>query len=211
MKSVVFNWNNRAHRKKIVRIIESGKVVAGSSDTVPGLLVKPTKEGKKLLDSLKNRSNKPYLLLLGSKPELDKFISSETILQIEKLIDKCWPGPLTLILKVKSNVPEYMKSEQGTIAVRIPDHPGLLVLLAETGPLFSTSANESGAPVPKDIDAIDSSIKDTVNALVYNGPAESQSSTIVDWTNTVPHVVREGAYPVEKLEKFLGFTLQRDS
>lgn len=209
MKNKSLQWSKRQDREKILQLLLSERVIAGSTDTVSGLFGPLTATGKEGLDEIKGRSKKPYLILISSKEKLFDLIDSLHSIQIEKLIDLCWPGPLTLIFKAHPALDNFLQSERGTIAVRMPNHPGLLEVLQQVPGLFSTSANVAGKPVPLLVKDIDDSIQKQVAAVVDNGGVSSgPPSTILDVSGPVPQLVREGAYPLEKIEKILGMKVR---
>ena len=120
-------------------------------------------------------------------------------------MNSCWPGPLTLILKAKPDLPDFMKSPEGTVGLRMPNHKGLLELLARFEGLFSTSANRAGEPVPQSIDEIDPEIMDAISYLIVDREQTPSMvpSTILDCSRDEIRIVRKGAYPIEKLEKII--------
>ncbi len=96
-----------------------------------------------------------------------------------------------------------MKSSEGTVALRVPDHAGLQSVMKKVGPLFSTSANRKGYPTPATLDAVDQTILDNVDLIIADKkttPKEPVPSTILDCTGDEIKVIREGAYPIEELE-----------
>ena len=92
-------WDNPATIQYVAKLLQEGKVVLAEGDTVLGLLADVSAKGKDQLDHIKSRSQKPYLTLIGSPQKAFDFIeiAEEKIFQTEKLINKCWPGPVTLI------------------------------------------------------------------------------------------------------------------
>jgi len=95
-----------------------------------------------------------------------------------------------------------MQSAQGAIAIRIPQHSGLLSVLQKTGPLFSTSANKAGQPVPHDMQDIDASLLEAVACVVSENESEvkpqSAASTILDCTHDEINVVRQGDFVLDE-------------
>lgn len=202
----ILSWSNPQTIGALEKKLHGGGVVLAEGDTVLGLLADVSEQGVVQLDHIKNRSKKPYLILVGSSKKALSFIEKRDYksLQIEKLMNLCWPGPVTLIFQAKSTVAPYNKSVEGTVALRVPDHTGLLGLLEKFDGLFSTSANSAGAPVPINIEQVDSAIMSAVTAVVENDPAEKSPSklpsTIIDCTGERLVVVRQGAFDVTKLE-----------
>jgi L-threonylcarbamoyladenylate synthase len=200
-------WDNPITVDKVEKELRNGGVVLAGGDTVLGLLADVSECGYVALDSIKNRSNKPYLLLVANQEKAFNLIENDyvDIFQIEKLLNICWPGPVTLIFRAKATVPLGVKSPEGNVAIRVPDHAGLLQLLQNFDALYSTSANMSGAPVPIGLQEVDKSILQSVACVVLNEnePVSPLPSTIIDCTGAKLKIVREGALSVEKLAQFL--------
>ena len=188
----------------IKKRLQFENIIIGSSDTVFGLLANVSREGFKKLNAIKQRFNKPYLVLIANKMCLNHFVDVNNLLQMEKFINFCWPGPVTLIFKAKQSVPDFMKSKKGTIALRVPDHTGLQKLLPHFIGLFSTSANIGGNPIPRTIEEIDERIVKQIACVVLDKKEKrvgSLPSTIIDCSGDRIIVVREGAYPIDELRK----------
>ncbi len=202
------SWASSVDRALLARSLRGGGISIGSSDTVIGFLAPLTLEGYKNLDAIKKRADKPYLVVIGDQSKLTSFTDQPITPGILSLMASCWPGPVTLIFKAKAELPDYVKSNEGTVAVRVPDHPGLLVLLKEFPGLFSTSANLHGKPIPESISQIDPKILESVAYVVTDNVTgahgSSKPSTILDCTGDQIRVVRKGAYPIEPLEAAYG-------
>jgi L-threonylcarbamoyladenylate synthase len=200
-------WSDPITVKKIVDLLRAGSIILSSTDTVLGLLAPLSQSGRSCLDTLKRRQAKPYIVLLPSKDRLDHFIEPIENFHIENLIHFCWPGPLTLLFKAKQSVPAFITDSVGTIAIRVPDHVGLQAVLTECGGLFSTSANLSDQPVPHTLAEVDPTIIDAVACIIDDDNRmahHSVASTILDCSHGDIRVVREGAYPLEKLQTIAG-------
>ncbi len=116
-----------------VAALRAGGVVAFPTDTVYGLAVLPGGEAK--VDSLKGRPAEPPLILMVAEPaQAEAFVTVDR--RARWYMERWWPGPLTLVLP----------AGEGTLGVRIPDHPLALELLRAAGPLLTTSANRHGEP-----------------------------------------------------------------
>lgn len=196
-------WNDSNSRALIVQKLLSEKIVIGSSDTVLGLLAPVTEQGATLLNEIKIRKDKPYIILIESTLKASYFVSSQALEHVAKLTELYWPGPLTLIFKAKPDLPAWMKSSDGTIALRVPKHEGLLAILSHFPGLFSTSANLGGQPVPTSLEDIDPHVMERVSALIMDSVAQSTviPSTILDCSGPTIKLIREGAYPLATLEK----------
>lgn len=190
--------------------LQEGNALVGTSDTVLGLIALPTKAGVQLLDRIKGRNNKPYIVLLDSFEQAKQFVRSIDLLQIENLAQACWPGPVTLIVNAQSKVAQEIQSKEGTIAIRIPDHEPLRALARRTGGLFSTSANITGNVVARSVSELDPTILNNVAYVIDDQESKNnaQASTIIDCTKQPFVVVREGAYPVQKLQTISGIRIE---
>jgi L-threonylcarbamoyladenylate synthase len=194
-------WNDSNSRALIVQKLLSEKVVVGSSDTVLGLLAPVTRHGCLLLNEIKVRKDKPYIILIESALKASHFVPAQELARVTKLLESCWPGPLTLIFKAREDLPSWAKASDGTVSLRVPSHPGLLAILPHFQGLFSTSANVSGQPVPLQVEDIDTSILSQVAALVVDQDIQEANlpSTILDCSGSQIKVIRQGAYSIERL------------
>ncbi len=199
-------WHNESTIRALERSLQGGNVILGDSDTVLGLLASCTQQGFDKLNELKRRTDKPYLILIGSIDKVDHFADRVHAAPLEKLMQACWPGPLTLIVPARADCPAYLKSDDNTVALRVPHHEGLLRLLTKVNGLFSTSANISGQPIPNDIDHVDPSLLHSVDAIVLNKNGTKKTvipSTIIDATGDTLRVVREGAFSQDDISTIL--------
>jgi len=187
-------WQDTSVVDTIVQTLQKGQIVAGTSDTVVGLIAPLTKKGFEKLNTIKGRSDKPYLVLVSDMQQADQFSNAFTQEPVKTLATTYWPGPLTLIVPAKKSVPSYATSSSGAIALRVPHHPGLQQIANRMGGIFSTSANRTDQPVPQTIDELDPLIQDMI-ALIIDDYTRSKKlpSTILDCTGNRIKLVREGA------------------
>lgn len=201
-------WQQEGVIELLAREMKSGRVIISSTDTVLGLLAPLSQEGYLSLNRIKKRSEKPYLILMGAPELVHRYVASDLLTDpVCRLMARCWPGPLTLIFKAKTEVADYIKAADDTIAIRIPDHAGLRSLLLQSDGFFSTSANLSGNPVPTTVDELDDLLVRAVNYIVTDREVNEQKnlpSTILDCTGSRIRVVREGAYSIDELERIAG-------
>ena len=124
------------------------KVVSFPTDTVPALAVLPQKAD--LIFDLKQRAtDKPLILMAATLDEIWTYVlgTAEERAVWQAIAERYWPGQLTLVLPASDRVPAGMNPlNSGTIGIRIPDSAIALEILAQTGPLATTSANLSGQP-----------------------------------------------------------------
>lgn len=176
-----------------VEIINSGGVVGVPTDTVYGLAVDPFNEDALwTLFDLKGRpERKPIGLLVGSVQQAEELARIPD--DAHELLVRHWPGALTIVVPVKVIVPDWVGDRSTrTIGLRMPDHPVILSLLTETGPLAVTSANRSGEQeTHNDVEAraVFGSLVDGYLAGECPG---GRASTVVDLTGDGLKVLRQG-------------------
>jgi L-threonylcarbamoyladenylate synthase len=199
----VFLWNIKGNREHLLRLLQSKKVLVGDSDTVCGLFALTTLQGKKLLDRIKQRSHKPYLLLVSSVDKACAYFDPSVRVLVKKLGGRYWPGPLTIVGKAATHVPSYI-TLGSTIALRVPDHKGLHTILEHVPALFSTSANITDESVPASIEEINPEVIAQTSAIVRDEfPTQKEPSTIVELVGNQVRMVRPGIYSLQELQKAL--------
>ena len=185
--------------RKSVEIIENGGVIIFPTDTVYGIGCNPyDANAVKKIYEIKSREKIKSLPVLVSSIEIVKQISIIDEFT-EKIIKKYWPGPLTLILKLKDkNLKESLNLED-KIAVRIPDSVCTLKLLNKCNLLVGTSANVSGDSSFTDPQECMKNVKN-YDIFVDGGTITSKGeSTIIEIENEKIHVIREGALKKEDI------------
>ena len=192
------NCNDEGIRKS-VEIIENGGVIIFPTDTVYGIGCNPyDANAVKKIYEIKSREKIKSLPVLASSIEIVKQISIIDEFT-EKIIKKYWPGPLTLILKLKDkNLKESLNLED-KIAVRIPNSVCTLKLLNKCNLLVGTSANVSGDLSFTDPQECMKNVKN-YDIFVDGGTITSKGeSTIIEIENEKIHVIREGALKKEDI------------
>jgi len=115
-----------------------------------------------------------------------------------------WPGALTIVLARNPSLTATIGGDGTSVGLRVPHHPALALLLAETGPLATSSANSSGRPTPEAIQEIRATFGDAVAVYLDGGPAQGgPPSTVVRLTGPEPVLLREGAVPFTKILQVL--------
>jgi L-threonylcarbamoyladenylate synthase len=210
-KADVIFWDDRKKQPLVVALLKQDEVVIGGTDTVYGFLGQLTQKAKEtILNEKLTSPKKPLIVLVNSVKKLEKFVDLSAYSSIKNLIASCWPGPLTIIFKARSEVSSFLKAENGTIAIRIPSHQGLLTLLESFDGLFSTSANISGNSTSETFEQLDNVFLNSVPLVVRNRQdIQGLASTIIDCsiiTNGDKKIklIRSGAFPVEELERMYG-------
>jgi L-threonylcarbamoyladenylate synthase len=191
--------------------LQRGGLLAYPTETVYGLGSTPTVPALAALSRLKGRApGKPFLVLV-SGPAMAEEWGLVMSPSARALSEAFWPGPLTLVLRGgEGRLPDELRGAEGGIAVRHTSHAGIARLVAATGrPLTSTSANrpgESAAPGPDRIREVFGAEIDRGELLVLDGGVLGNvpPSTLVDCTDPMPRLVREGAIPRDELRRAAG-------
>jgi L-threonylcarbamoyladenylate synthase len=177
-------------------VVRDGGVIAFPTETFYGLGVDPfnVRAVQRLYD-LKGRSpqTRPLLVLIRSRDELSALVS-EIAPDAERLMEACWPGPLTLVFRASVAVPTVLTAGTGTIGVRLSAYPeARRVLEVIGGPLTGTSANRTGQPPATTTEEVERAFGAAVDLIVNGGPTPGGlPSTVVDTTVSPPRLIREG-------------------
>ncbi|MFM6851195.1 MAG: L-threonylcarbamoyladenylate synthase, partial [Terrabacter sp.] len=122
----------------------------------------------------------------------------------QRLMERFWPGPLTLVLKAQTSLHWDLGETNGTVALRVPDHELALELLGDIGPMAVTSANTTGDPAARTVDEAVAMLGESVGVYLDGGPAgDGQPSTIVDCTGETPVTLRLGALSQAEMDATL--------
>jgi tRNA threonylcarbamoyl adenosine modification protein (Sua5/YciO/YrdC/YwlC family) len=202
--SKLMTWLDSTVLAKIDAVLESDGLIITDTDTVLGLLARCTQQSFDALNGCKGRQEKPYLLLVRDVTVAKKYVASTHHHSLDTLGAAFWPGEVTMIFPAAAHVPSFMCSREGTIALRVTQHPGLMRVLERHEILFSTSANKAGMPVPTSLDEVDESLKAHVELFVSQEnpePRQSLPSTIIDCTTVPLTIVREGAVSRQEIER----------
>lgn len=207
-------WQDPDIQKQITDSLQKNKVLITTTDTVLGLLANVTQSGFDNLNQIKGgRQQKPYIVLISDISKLSYFTGNGPLpTQIQKILSVCWPGPLTAVFGSKPDLPDFLRSGSNTVAVRCPNHPGLLGVLQSFNGLFSTSANKSGYPQPTSIGDVDQELISKVDFVVNDrGGSQLQPSTILDFSrfgqDKKIYLLRHGAFSLHEIEKISGIKL----
>jgi len=188
-------------------ILANGGLVAFPTETVYGL-------GANGLDAqavagifqAKGRpSDNPLILHIADDSDVLRLVAKVPA-NAKALMDRYWPGPLTLVMERKPVVPDRVTGGLDTVAVRLPDSviARELIRLAQV-PVAAPSANLSGRPSPTTAQAVMADMTGRIQAIIDGGPCTiGVESTVVDCTTPVPTLLRPGGITLEMLEETLG-------
>lgn len=202
---------------KAAMALKNGYLVAFPTETVYGLGADATnQDAVSRIFSIKNRPiNHPLILHLGSINEIENW-AIEIPDYAYKLANKYWPGPMTLILKRRSNVKDFVTGGQETVGIRIPNHEIALSLLQEfkkigSGAIVAPSANKFGKVSPTSFEHVSQELLNDLdsNDLILDG-GQCQigvESSIIDCTKNFPKVLRPGAISEEQITEIIELDL----
>jgi len=201
-------WDEEALKKVGVaaKLLKGGALVAFPTETVYGL-------GANAMDpaavasiyEAKGRPSDNPLIVHVAELQQCKLLAEEWPETAQKLADAFWPGPLTMILPKRKEVPAVTTGGLSTVALRMPDHKVALELIRRSGcPVAAPSANLSGKPSPTTGRHVVEDMDGRVPLILIGEDCEvGIESTVLDLTGPVPMILRPGILTPEDLEKVL--------
>lgn len=188
-------------------ILKEGGLVAFPTETVYGLGANALDEeaAKKTYAAKGRPSDNPLIVHIADMKDLKKIVK-EIPESAEKLAERFWPGPLTMIFEKSEIVPHGTTGGLDTVAVRMPsDEIARELILAGGGYISAPSANTSGRPSTTTAQHVEEDLSGKIEMIVDGGPVDiGVESTIVDMTVVPPMILRPGAVTKEMLEETIG-------
>lgn len=176
----------------VINILREGGIIIYPTDTVYGIGANIYNENaiKKVYSIKKRDLNKPLSICVSDIDEIDKIAYIDH--NSRKFINKLLPGPFTVILNKKENVPDILTAGSDKIGVRIPDSK-ICSLISSEFPITTTSANLSGKKVLKSVDEILNEFGEVFDIVIDFGTInDNKPSTVVDLTSSPPKILRRG-------------------
>jgi L-threonylcarbamoyladenylate synthase len=183
--------------------LRRGLVVGLPTDTVYGIGALPDVPGATdRLFELKGRSAAvPIAVLCADAPQaLAVADPAELGEDVQRIAERLWPGPLTLVLRRRPGLGYALGEPADTVGVRCPDHDLVRALAAEVGPIATTSANRHGEPTPPTGPEVAALFGDGVALVLDGGRCAAPPSTVVDASGPAWRLVREGEIPLSTVE-----------
>ena len=188
-------------------ILKTGGLVGFPTETVYGL-------GANAMDSeavgkvyaAKGRpSDNPMIVHIAGEKEMERLTDVITP-DMRRLMEAFWPGPLTMVVPARPEVPRVTTGGLDTVAVRMPDSSTALELIREAGcPLAGPSANLSGHPSPTTAAHVYDDLHGRIDAIIQGEPCKvGIESTVIDMTSDKPMILRPGIITPEELSTALG-------
>lgn len=189
--------------EKLAEILKNDGVISVPTDTVYGVCARIN--SKKAHDNLvkaKNRPiTKPFPIMCSDEEQIKSIaIVNE---KAEKLIKEFMPGPITLILEKRPEIPEYVNNGKPTIAVRMATSKEVKELIIKTGcPIFMSSANRSGEPTCTNLDEIENECPN-LDGIMEGTVKFGKGSTIVNCVSKELKILRKGPISIEQIREIL--------
>lgn len=187
-------------------VLRSGGVVAFPTETYYGLAVDPFNQAAvSRLFALKGRPpGKPVLLIIDNPSQLPRLVA-EIPPPFPLLMERFWPGPLTLVFPAAHSLPEMLTGSRGTIGVRVSSHPVAQQLVKAFGqPVTATSANFSGQPAAVAADGVFAQLGPEVDVVLDGGLTPGgQGSTLLGYREGKIRLLRAGVIPFARIEAAL--------
>ncbi len=188
-------------------ILKNGGTVIFPTETVYGIGANALDENavSKIYEAKGRPSDNPLIVHIARKEEVYD-LACEISEKAKIVIEKFWPGPITIVLKKKDIVPYKTSGGLDTVAIRMPSHPIAMNLIKESGiPIAAPSANISGRPSPTDEESVLQEMKGRVDGIILGGDASvGLESTVLDLSGELPMILRPGGITLEDLKEVLG-------
>jgi len=192
---------------RAAEVLRRGGLVAFPTETVYGLGADATNaEAVARLFAAKDRPRfDPVIVHLAAPEDLEPLVTAIPPVA-RTLIERFWPGPLTLVLPKTESVPDIVTAGRPTVAVRMPDHALALSLIAAAGrPIAAPSANRFGRLSPTRAEHVAEQLGDRVELILDDGPCQvGIESTVLDLAGPGPRLLRPGATTLEALNEIIG-------
>lgn len=188
---------------ELAQILKNDGVISVPTDTVYGLCARINSEVayNKLMAVKKRPKNKLLPIMCYNKEQIKDIAIIN--LKAEKIIDAFMPGPITVILKKKPGIPDYINNGSETIAIRMATSKALEKLIRKTeSPVFMSSANKSGEPTCTSLDEIEKMCLN-LDGMMEGKVLFSKESTIVDCTLEPIKILRLGPISLEQIEEIV--------
>lgn len=193
-----------------VKVLRAGGLVAFPTETVYGLGADARSPAavRRVFEAKGRPLGHPLIVHLPGADHLERW-AARVPDAARALAARFWPGPLTLILEKRADVPDEVTGGQPTVGLRVPDHPLALELLAAFGGgLAAPSANRFGSVSPTTAAHVAADLGSAAAVILDGGPCRvGVESTIVDLSGEAPRLLRPGGVPREAIESALGVAL----
>lgn len=188
--------------KEAAKIVKRGGTVAFPTETVYGLGASALDENaiQKIFFAKGRPQDNPLIVHISSIAQLDDLVENIPQ-QAYILMEKFWPGPLTLIFNRTRKIPDRITGGLSTVAIRMPAHNIALELIKHSGlPIAAPSANTSGKPSPTNSLHVIHDLSGKIDMIIDGGSTGvGLESTVLDVSGDIPTILRPGGVTVEDL------------
>jgi L-threonylcarbamoyladenylate synthase len=182
--------------RQAARILREGGLVAFPTETFYGLGAAglDAAAARRVFEVKGRPASMPLLLLVDSRA-MAASIATAIPSRASELMERHWPGPLTLVLRATPRVPAEVTAGTGTVGVRVPAHPVARALVRALGePVTAPTANATGAPPPVTAADVLAQLGGAIDLILDAGATPGGApSTVLDVTVDPPRVIRQGA------------------
>jgi L-threonylcarbamoyladenylate synthase len=192
---------------RAIEALKRGEVIVFPTETFYGLGADAFNEAAvQRVVSLKGRDPENPVPIIIADEEMLKDVVAGVPHVAQRLIDRFWPGPLTLVLPAQKNLPAPLLNRDGGVGIRISGHPLATELAHELGhPLTATSANPSGKSPAQTIEEARSYFSGKIEIFIDGGRLRGKrGSTVVEVRKDRIKIIREGEIPLRQLEEQIG-------
>lgn len=200
---ITINSRNPQQRliRKVAEVLKKGGVIGYPTDTIYGVgcdLFNP--EAIRKIHRLKKLDgNKPLSFICSDLKDISQYAFVST--SAYKLMKRLLPGAYTFVLKATKLVPKVALTKQKTVGIRIPDNKICLAIVKELGnPIISTSVNRPDEGLYNDPGEIEERFGKQLDLVIDGGIIVAEHSSIVDFTDDTPRVIRKGKADVSPFE-----------
>lgn len=194
---------NQNEVDELAKILKNDGVISVPTDTVYGVCARmdSKKAYDKLVSTKKRPINKPFPVMCADEEQIKTIAIVDN--KAQKLINAFMPGPITLILKKRKCVPDYVSNGLNTIAIRMATSIPLKKLIKNVGcPIFMSSANQSGEPTCTNLDAIEKACPN-LDGMMEGQVSFGMASTIIDCTSENVRILRQGPISEEQIKNVI--------
>jgi L-threonylcarbamoyladenylate synthase len=192
---------------RAAEIIKGGGIVAFPTETVYGLgadAFNPLAVAR-VFEVKKRPYFDPLIIHVAHPSDVEELVK-EIPSNAKKLVEKFWPGPLTVVLLKEEDIPDIVTAGLPTVAIRMPNHPMALSLIKESKcPIAAPSANPFGYLSPTTAEHVRDQLGDQVDLILDGGPCPvGVESTIVSFLEGRLRLLRPGGVSLEEIESIIG-------
>lgn len=188
-----------------VSLLRQGQIVGVPTETVYGLAALAHHDGAvaAIFEAKERPAFDPLIVHLAEPDQLDVVVAMPAASRawLDRLIQRFWPGPLTLVLPKKPGISDLATSGLQTVAVRCTAHPVLQAIIRTAGPIAAPSANRFGRISPTTAQAVEDELSGRLPLILDGGPCEhGVESTIIRLSTGGLELLRPGPVTLEELQ-----------